>query len=442
MNLNRLFALAQARGVSEVEAYLHQSEGFSCSLYEGEIDSYKVSSSITLSLRGVYNGKMGNAVTENVSEKNYEFLVNRLIENANIMGSKLAESIYEGSPKYARIPKLVDDFKDVRIEEKIKTLQRLEKEALNYDPRIVKVDSCSYEEKKSTIQIINSKGLKLKRYYQYGVYDVSVVAKEDDCTKSNFDYVIANNYSKLDLSSLVKRTCDQALKSLHPIKIETKSYPIILTNDIAASILHTFETVFSGDAAIKGMTALKDKLNEKIAASSVTIVDNPLYKGAVMNANFDDEGVACKEKNVIEKGVFKLFLNDRKTAAKMNVEPTGNGFKIGPTASVGVSSYNLYIKNGKVSFDDMVKDMKEGVIITDVQGLHSGVNMVSGDFSVQASGYYVLNGEIAHPVSLLVLSGNFYTMLSEVEQIGNDLKFSHSQVGSPCLKIKSMAISN
>ena len=90
----------------------------------------------------------------------------------------------------------------------------------------------------------------------------------------------------------------------------------------------------------------------------------------------------------------------------------------------------------------MVKSLKEGVIITDVAGLHSGVNTVSGDFSVQSSGFYVKDGKIVHPVTLIVLSGNFYEMLKQVDKVGNDLRFDSSSIGSPSLKIKKMSISS
>ncbi len=442
MRFSRLFAVAENKGVSELEVYFANSEGFDVALFEGNIDSYKVSSSQTLAVRGIYQGKMGFAVTENIRSSNYEFLIDRLIDNAKIMGSTFVERIFEGSPKYKRVSYKKSDFHLVSVEDKISDLKKLEQEALNYDPRIVKVDHCSYEEKKAGVEIYNTKGLKLKKKYQYGVFVLSVVAKDGDSTKTVFDYTIANTYADLKPFDLVKNICDEAISGLHPQKIKTKKYPVILRNDVAASLLAAFEPVFNGESAVKGLTWLKDKKDELIASKKVTIIDNPVYKDAIIKMPFDDEGVACKEKKIIDKGVFKLFLNNLKTAAKLNEEPTGNGFKASPASSVGVSSHNLYIKNGRTSYEDMVSSIKEGVIITSVAGLHSGVNTVSGDFSIQSSGFYVKDGKIAHPVTLLVLSGNFYDMLKQVDKIGNDLKFRGNQIGSPSLKIKKMSISS
>lgn len=149
MRFSRLFAVAENKGVSELEVYFANSEGFDVALFEGNIDSYKVSSSQTLAVRGIYQGKMGFAVTENIKSSNYEFLIDRLIDNAKIMGSTFVERIFEGSPKYKRVSYKKSDFHLVSVEDKISDLKKLEQEALNYDPRIVKVDHCSYEEKKS-----------------------------------------------------------------------------------------------------------------------------------------------------------------------------------------------------------------------------------------------------------------------------------------------------
>lgn len=442
MKFDRLFAIAKSKNVSELEVYFANNEGFDVALFEGEIDSYKVSESTTLALRGIYEGKMGYAVSENIKSSNYEFLIDRLIDNAKIMGSTFVETIFAGSEKYKRVSYGKDDFNDYSVEDKVNALRSIESAAKNYDPRITKINHCRYDEKRSTVELYNTKGLKLKRQLHYGRFILAVVAQDGDSTKSVFDYQLANKFADLNPQKLVESACKEALAGLNPQKIKSKKYPVILRNDVAGAILEAFEPVFSGDSAVKGLTWLKDKKDQVIGSSKVTIIDNPTLKDAIVRIPFDDEGVACMEKKVVDKGVFKLFLNNLKTAAKLNEEPTGNGFKGSPASSVGVSCHNFYIRNGRVSYDDMVKSLKEGVIITDVAGLHSGVNTVSGDFSVQSSGFYVKDGKIVHPVTLIVLSGNFYEMLKQVDKVGNDLRFDSSSIGSPSLKIKKMSISS
>ena len=158
-----------------------------------------------------------------------------------------------------------------------------------------------------------------------------------------------------------------------------------------------------------------------------------------MNHPFDDEGVACYDKEVIKEGKFVTFLHNLKTAYYFKTESTGNGFKIG--ANVGVKGANLHIAPGKVDKQTMISSISEGLLITVLDGLHAGVNPISGDFSLKASGFLINNGKLTRPVSLIVIAGNFFSLLKEVETVGSDLYFSYYGVGSPSIKLAKIAVS-
>ncbi|MFA7127527.1 MAG: metallopeptidase TldD-related protein, partial [Bacilli bacterium] len=198
-------------------------------------------------------------------------------------------------------------------------------------------------------------------------------------------------------------------------------------------------SMFSGESAIKKITPLIGKEEQSIASKKITIVDAPLKKDAIFTHPFDDEGVACYDKKVVDKGVFKTFLHNLKTAQYFNTHSTGNGFKQG--ANVGVSGTNFYIAPGRTSKEKLIESIKEGLLITELDGLHAGVNVISGDFSLKASGFHIVNGEITRPVSLIVMSGNFFSLLNKVEAVGNDLYLSVNGIGAPSIKIKKIAIS-
>ena len=181
-------------------------------------------------------------------------------------------------------------------------------------------------------------------------------------------------------------------------------------------------------------------LGEKIFGDNITLIDDPLSLDAPSQSSFDDEGVACFTKSVVENGVLKTYLHNLTTAAMMGTKSTGNGSKSGVQASVGVAPSNLYLKAGDVSFDEMVSSVENGVYITSVQGLHAGLSQISGSFNLQSSGFMIENGKISKPVTLIILSGTLQEMLNNVKYVGSDFEFKRG-VGAPSLLIESMAIS-
>ena len=206
------------------------------------------------------------------------------------------------------------------------------------------------------------------------------------------------------------------------------------------SILSTFAGVFSGDAVQKGLSLLKGKEGEIIASKQVTLLDDPHLENGLASVPFDDEGVATKKKDIIHEGKLMTLLHNLKTANKGNTKSTGNGFKNSYASPVGVSPTNLYIQKGEKSFEELLKDVGEGLLITEFAGLHSGANSITGDFSLAAKGFYIKDGKKDYPVEQITVAGNFFDLLKNIEEVGSDLKFPMSSIGSPSVKITELSI--
>ena len=291
-----------------------------------------------------------------------------------------------------------------------------------------------YSEEKETTRLINSKGLDLKKSFSYGFMVCDVVMKDGDDVRDEFGYQIKLDYNDFNIEELANNIVTRLQKQLHPVQIESKSYPVILENKMVISLLGAFTSMFSSESALRNMTLLKGKEGEKIASELITLVDDPLYEKGIFQHSFDNQGVACYKKSLIEKGVFKTLLYDLKTAMMFNTTPTGNSFG-------GISPTNLCLECGNTSLEDMAKTIDDGLLITSLQGLHAGLNPVSGDFSAQASGFRIENGKVTYPVSLIVVSGNFLKLLQDVEIVGNDEFISYNGVSAPSLKISKLSIS-
>ncbi len=209
-------------------------------------------------------------------------------------------------------------------------------------------------------------------------------------------------------------------------------------------MLESFTGIFSAENVQKDLSLLKGKLNEKIGSDKFTVIDDPFMEGGLSSKSFDGEGVACKFKKVIDKGVLKTYLHNLKTAKKDGVETTGNASKSSYKSPIDISPSNFYIDKGDKSFDEIISSIEKGILITELQGLHSGLNTISGDFSLAALGFEIESGKIKRPVEQITVAGNYFDMIKDIEDVGTDLKFGlpgDAYIGSPSLKIKKLSVS-
>lgn len=437
---NILFEKGKSVGFEDMEVYYQKNKSFNVKIFESEIINYSISEQEGLSFRGLFDKKMGYAYTEKVDESSVEMLIKEAKVNAEIIDSDDEEFIFEGSKEYKKVNSYNEDLEKVSTEKKIELAFALEKETKELDPRVDTVDPCMYSESFSESIIVNSKGLELEDRSNLAFLYVGVKVKEDEDIKTSGGYKITNDFNEFDVKEIAKEAVDDAISTLGAKPMPSGDTKIVLRNDVSADLLESFTSIFSAEAVQKDLSRLKGKLETKIANELITIVDDPFRENGIASTGFDSEGVATKYKKLIDKGVLKTFLHSLKTAKKDGVEPTGNGFK-GYKSSISIGPTNMYIEPSKLSFDEMISDIDNGLLVTEVQGLHSGLNSISGDFSLSAYGFIIENGKVGRPVNQITIAGNYFDMLNDVEAIGSDLKFAMpGAIGSPSLKIKKLSV--
>ncbi|WP_066295797.1 TldD/PmbA family protein [Bacillus sp. FJAT-29937] len=441
----KLFSLGEQHGFSDMELYYEKEEKFGCSLFKGELDSYESSEIAGVSFRGLFNGKAGSAFTEKLDEESILFLIENAKENALISEEDIKEEMFAGSDSYYEGSFYSNELEKVTIPEKVELLKTIEKHIYDYDERVTGTNYFMLESSDSERTIINSKGLSLKERLNHIGLFISVVVKQGDEIKTGLYINVTRDFSSLVPEEIAKYAVEEALSQLNAKTAASKRYPVILRNTAAGSLLQTFSPIFSAENAQKGQSLLKEKVGEAIAVPALQIVDDPFLENGLFSKTFDSEGVATAKKEIVKDGKLVTLLHNRKTAEKANVESTGNAYKSSYKGSLAVSPTNFYITPGTKSLDELTSSLKEGIIITDLEGLHSGADSVSGDFSLAAKGYYVKDGEIQFAVKQMTIAGNFYELLNSIEQIGSDLDFSFSfvapgYIGSPSLLIKELAV--
>lgn len=439
MNVQKLIEKAKLAGIEPVEVYIQKSEKESINIYGQKVDSFTIAQSGGISVRGLYNGKLGYCFLEEDNDDNIDLCIEMIKSNASAIESDDTVKIYEGSEEYPVVESTRLVF--ASTQEKIDFLKQIEQKLQVSDERIVQVMSTEMESQKVEVKIANSLGMDVSRTEEYCVFYSSVLASFDGDNKSAYKIEVTHNITSVDIDEYVQELKEKVVSKLNAKQVKTGKYSVILKNEAMSSLLGALTGLFNGENVYKGISLLKDKMDTQIFDEKITIVDNPLKKDGYASTPFDDEGVASSSKVIVDKGVLKMFLHNQKSAAMMNTVSTGNGFKSGYASSVGIRPTNFYIEPGECSFDNLLKEMNNGLIIDELNGLHAGLNPITTDFSLQASGFVVENGEIIRPVNLITVASNFLEMMKYVKGISNDSYDSLSGVGSPSILFEELSIS-
>lgn len=436
----KLFEEANKAGFEEYEIYYADGESLSINIYEGEVEKYKLNTAFGLSFRGKINGKMGYSYSEILDEEAIKTLIENAKSAALTIENDDVKFIYEGDKEYKEIDCFKKELEGINPDKYIELALQMEKECKKQCDKVINFSSCAIGYGKSTYGIINSKGLNLKNERNSLSAYVIPIIEADGEKYDGMGYVLAQKLDDIKPDELAKQAIEEATSRIGVKSIPSGNYKIIINNEAMVSLLGTFSSIFNSEQAQKGLSLLQGKEGEIIASDIVTLIDDPHLKDGLGTCSFDDEGVATYTKEIVTNGKLNTLLYNLKTANKAGVKSTGNGFKSSYASTVGVSETNFYIKPGEKTFDELCEIVKDGVIITEFAGLHSGASSVTGDFSLAAKGFMIENGKKTFPVEQITIAGNFFTLLKDIEEVGCDLKFPMSSIGSPSIIVKELSI--
>lgn len=424
MDIDRLFNRGKELGIEDMEVYVVEKSSTKFKIYKGELENQNISKEKALSLRGVYNGKMGYSYTEKLTEDSIDELISNLIQYAQCNEREYVERL-SGHVKIERKDRAnrLNQYDD---EKKISFLKSIEKMAYSMDERVYLVQTCNYEEYENTVYIKNTKGLELKDSYGAAIISLFVVAKDNDDTQTGYSHRVIDDLLEEDKTALVDEAVKDAVNMLGASSIPSGNYKVILRNNVAADLFGTMVPVFLANMVQENMSLMKGKIGEQVGSDLLNIVEDPFLKRGIINRMFDDEGTPTFTKHIIKNGILKTILHNNKTAEKDGIKSTGNGFRTSHKSTIGVMPTNMYIEMGNNTLEEMIRSIDTGVLITDIQGLHAGINTVSGEISLSSNGYYIEDGKITKPVNQITIAGNFYDMIKRIEALGDDIGFSIS----------------
>ena len=440
--IDRLFEMA-APGGGSAEVCAETDRSFEAQVKAGQIVHYNVSESGGLGFRVLKDGHTGGASTQILDEAALSQLVDSAYENAALMESEDPRFMYAGDPEYPELDLYNPAVDALTAAQKIEMAKELERITLSLDPRVQQVEDCAVFSSSGERMMRNTLGLDVStRAAVLGGYVVAV-AREGEKVNTGMKVFVTMDPSDVDLEAVARAAVKEAVDGLDGQPVPSGRYGVLIRNTTAAALLSTFSGIFSADNAQKGLSRLKDREGQDVAAKCVTIVDDPHRPGSAASAPFDGEGVATKRKAVVEGGRLNTLLLNLKTANKQGVPTTANGARSSYAAGVGIAPTNFHFAPSEIPFEEMLRRTGAGLYITDLQGMHAGANAITGDFSLAAKGFTVKDGKLEAPVSRITLAGNFYRLLEDVEAVGADLEFRTPGVscfGSPCLLVRELSV--
>ncbi len=430
--------------MKEYELFYLSEKELQIGVFDNQVDKFSLSGSAGASLRGVADKGMGYSYTEKLDKASVKMIVQEAAENSKITDAKDYSPLASPSERSLVEEHTTEGLDSLSVEEKINMMIALEKKALSLDDRVNKVQVCSYEEVETERRIRNSEGVNLSEENSGGYAYLSVVASENDDTRTGSSICLFRSPQEINVDKMASEAVDEALALLGAQPVKSGRYVTIFKNRVFADMLQGFIPAFTGDNVQKGMSIFNSSLGKKIGSNELTIVEDPSLDKGFGGCGFDDEGYPTNLKTVINKGILEEFFHNSKTAHKVGIRSPGNGFRDSYKKPVGTRPTNLLVLPGSRNRDMMIGDVKEGIFITDVAGLHSGLDSVSGEFSLQAQGFLIEGGKLTRPVRGITVSGSFRDLLERTVEVSDDMDYGfpgNGHYGSPSIKIDGISIS-
>ena len=436
-----VIAACQEQGVTEYELYYQAGSSLSVDTFQHSINEFSSSYTGGICFRCIVNGRMGYASTEDLSAQQAKALVCSAVDNALNLEAEEQVFLGEGGQEYEA---LEDKSYPLPTTEELiaKVLETTEK-LYAADP--MAVDGCQTQGiiETSEVAIYNSKGLDLHhKNSAAGLIAVGVVSNGKEMTN---EYKIKlGQLDKIDTDELVAQAIGSAKEKLGGEVAPTGQYPVVFSPEAMSSLLQVYSGIFNSEAAQKGLSKLNGKEGEVIAASCVTLVDDPFHPENPEPINFDAEGSPTHKKAVIEKGKLNTLLYNLKTAAVAGKKTTGNASKAGYDATVGIRPFTFYLEGGEITEEALLAKAGNGVYITDLSGLHAGADSISGDFSLQSAGYMIEEGKKTTYVKSFTVAGNFYDLLKNIDALANNSQLPRAlgmtTFGAPSTLVNGLSV--
>jgi PmbA protein len=437
---------ALSAGAGDAEAAAQDSVGREIRVFDGEVESLTEAGERGVGLRVWIDGRAGYAYGTDLTDAGIAEVAGGAVEAARVSDPDefaIPPEAADGNP--AEIPGLHDpELAAWDSERKVALAQGIERAARDADPRVAAVETTVYVDEETRAALVSSRGLEAGYEASFSYAFLQAIAGEGDGKETGLGFGLGRSPAMLDPEAIGREAAERATQLLGSSKPQSRSCPVVLDPTVAASFAGFVGGVLCADAVQRGRSPFAGRLGEEIASGALTLADDGLDPEGMASAPVDAEGLPRGRTTLIDSGTLAAYLHDSYTARREGdgTRSTANASRAGYRSPPSVSTSNLLVAPGELGFDELLAEAGDGVYITDVAGLHSGVNPVTGQFSVGASGVVISGGELAEPATEFTIASNLGSMLGAVSAAGREARWVPfgGSVKTPPLLVGEMAI--
>ena len=415
-------AVELAAGADDAEAWAEERSGLEVHVYKGQVESLTDAGGRGIGLRVFSAGGSGYAYGTDLSEGGLAALA----EAARVSAAAADPDEFGGLPDdfgSTPVPGLASPrFGDWDTAQKVDLAVAVEKAARGREG-VSQVETTVYADSRERVALANSRGFSSAYEASSAWAYASAFAGEGADLMTGLGVGLARDPGGLDAEAIGAEAGDRANALVGARQAESRRCPVVLDAFVAASFVGFIGGMLSADAVQRGRSLFAGRLGEAVAADGLHLVDDPTDPEGPSGAEFDGEGSPTRRNELIAGGRLGTYLYDARTARKDGRATTGNATRSSYRTPPSVGTSNLVIAPGGATLEELVSQAGEGLFVTDVAGLHSGVNPVSGTFSVGASGRLIEGGELGRPVRELTIASDLVSMLTAVSGIGSEARW-------------------
>jgi PmbA protein len=447
---------AIAAGASDAEAYAAEDNGREVRVHGGEVESLSAATQRGVGIRTWIGRRVGYAYGTDLSEAGMAALAKRAAEAARVAdedefagppdpsGAAVrlmhADGV-KGAPE-AEIVLSDPAFGEWSTGQLADLALAIERAALEADSRIAGVEQAVYADSAESVALVSSLGIE-GEYSSSSCYGyVQALAEGENGRETGLGFDLGRGPAALDPAAIGREGAERAAAMIGAGKPKSRTCPVVLDPTVAASFIALIGRGLAASAVQRGRSPFAERLGEEVANPALALHDDGLDPEGFASAPFDAEGVLRRRTALIEGSTLRTYLYDTYTANRGDAASTGNASRSGYRSQPSVSASNLIVAPGELGFAGLLGEASDGVLVTDVAGLHSGVNPVSGVFSVGASGRTIRDGELAEPLREFTIASDLVSMLRAVRAVGADSRWVPfgGSVQTPSLLVDEMTV--
>ncbi|MCE9622761.1 MAG: TldD/PmbA family protein [Actinomycetia bacterium] len=433
--------VARAKPGEQIEAFVSRDLETDVRIYEGEVEHFVSAQSEGIGIRIIRDGCTGFAYAGTLDPSAIADVLAEARDNVAFGTRDEWAGLAEPDGVDVVAQELWNEtLASFPTDRKIEFAKELERQTLAMDSR-VRVDDSTYSDVAVELAVATNTGIR-RSGRENGCYvAVSTLATEGDETQSGFGFSVGRSPDEFDVAKAAREASDRATRLLGATKPPSRRVTVVFDPYVTAMFLGVISSTLNGEAVAKGRSLFKDRMGDQVANPLVTLIDDPTNSLAYTATDLDGEGLAARRNSLIDAGVLKSFVHNSYSARRAATRSTGNAVRGGFKGTPGVGCLALQLQPGSRDQAAMIADIDDGVLVQSVQGLHSGVNPISGDFSVGASGLMITNGAVGAPIREFTIASTLQRMLLDVAEIGNDVDWLPMSAAGVTIAIRDVTLS-